>query len=136
VSVSAVSTPLFLPLVPVDLGIRERGDTVEFFAACLLEGDPIDLTGSTVICTFKTDLALADDAVDCFQLSTTSSGLVIFGPPDEGVVAITIAPTDTVDLVDDTLFFWDIQVREVSGRTTTVVKGTLMFVRDVTRRAS
>lgn len=121
---------------PLDLGQFFRGDTRAFTLTLTDEhGVPVDLTAADIWWTAKVDLALEDTEGSSFQLSTLSSGVAISGAPTGGAVKITIPSSATVNLIDDTLFFWDLQVKQGSVITTHEV-GVVLVVRDVTRAVS
>lgn len=127
----------FAPLDPIDLGTRFRGDTVPFTLTLTDDsGAAVDLSGRPDIwSTFKEDLSLDDLEGNGFQLSTLSTGVAILDPPTAGRVTFTIPPTATVNLENDTLFAWDVQVK-IGVAITTRARGVLLFVLDVTRAIS
>lgn len=128
--------PIFLPLPDTDIGYVYRGDTIilpDWFAYDYY-GDVVDLTDGTVWFTAKTDLDLADNGVDVIQCSTWN-GMAEIKDAVAGRFAIRIDPVETKNLVDDTVFTFDCQVKtgEPKPRTLTVKRGVMTVVRDVTR---
>lgn len=98
---------------PTDLGTHFRGETVVFLASLkwLDTGLPMDLTGATIWATFKDDITQNDAIPPGFQLSNLTTGVEIWGLPEDGVVRVRIADVQTASLTDTTQFQWDIKVR-------------------------
>lgn len=124
----------FAALNPVDIGRVYRGDTVvlPIWQARDGEGNVIDLAGATVWFTAKVDLETPDTAAPTIQVSTQDGGIVILDP-QVGLYRITIDPTETQQLLDDTAFVFDVQVETPLPMTRTIRWGGLVVVRDVTR---
>lgn len=135
-SLGVIPPAPFPPVEPIDLGQFFRGDTCTFTLELSdAQGQVVDLTGTDVWFTAKTDLALDDLEGLGFQLSTLSAGVEILDPPTDGNVLITIPPSATSGLEDDTLFFWDLQCKK-GATVQTYRAGTVLVVRDVTRTVS
>jgi hypothetical protein len=130
----AAEAPYFILLPETRLGEVYRGDTLilPIWEARDQRGTLIDLTNATIWFTAKTDLSLADTAPGVIQHSTGLGGIVIIDPV-LGTYRVTVAPSETSHLTDDTTFIFDVQVRTLTPVTATVKRGTLTVVRDVTR---
>ena len=129
-----MSDPLFSLPETIDLGSMFRGDSLPLpvWVAKDYDGTVLDLTGASIWFTAKVRASLPDNDPLAFQQSTATSGVQIINPT-AGQYRITIEPTKTASLADDTAFFWDVQVRTASGKTVTVAYGTLNVVADYTR---
>jgi hypothetical protein len=110
--VEAGSEPYFVLLPETDLGYVYRGDTLilPLWEARNQRGELIDLTGSTVWFTAKTDIGLADDGPNSIQCSTLLGGLEILDA-DDGLYQVTVPPSATQGLTDDTVYVFDAQVK-------------------------
>jgi hypothetical protein len=125
-------------LVPVNLGTAYRGDTVilPVWVAYTREGEPYDLTDSTLWFTAKTDLVLADGEPHVIQVSTADGGIALIGDPEQGAYRVTIDPPETQTLPGDTVFTFDVQLSTNEARIYTIRRGLLTVVRDVTRTST
>jgi hypothetical protein len=132
--------PIFQPLPETDIGFVYRGDTIilpEWFARDYYN-QLIDLTGATIWFTAKVDLEEGDLDPDVIQVSTRDTWVTIVGPPVDGRYQVTIHPGETLNLLDDTVFIFDVQVvtavtaAEPRSRTLTVKRGVMTVIRDVT----
>jgi hypothetical protein len=111
-----------------------RGDTEYYDLAAVRSGAPVDLTGAAVKIWFtakRTKDDLDADAVISLN-STDDPAQCVFTNRPAGLFYIHVMPTDTANVEEDSLVY-DVQVREQSGRVTTVQRGTLHLVRDITR---
>lgn len=109
-----------------------RGDTpVWELAVTDKNGAPYDISGSTIWMTAKNNIDDTDLAA-IFQLSTTT-GEITLTTPLSGLAQIIPTAAATSGLTADAQLYYDIQVRTPANRTFTVVKGTLIVSRDVTR---
>lgn len=111
-----------------------RGDTPIWDVAVTETVDgvtsPFDLTGATLYFTAKQSLGEADPGL--FQL-TNGAGITVTDAAG-GLATIQPARDDTSGLTADWRGFWDVQVsRDGTEQTHTVLNGTLLIVRDVTR---
>lgn len=107
-----------------------RGDTPIWELAVTEDGAAFNLTGATLYFTAK--LALDDADPGVFQL-TNSAGITITDAA-AGEAEIQPRRADTNALTSDVTLFWDVQVSIAgSSETFTVLNGTLVIRRDVTR---
>lgn len=129
-----LSAPIFELLPETDLGRVYRGDTIVLpvWEARDQTGALLDLTGATVWFTAKTDLADADTDEPSIQRTTSNGGVVLVNAPN-GTYQVMIDPASTQQLPDDTAFTFDVQVRTALPATSTVRRGVLVVVRDVTQ---
>lgn len=130
--------PIFLPLPNTDIGYVYRGDTILLppWEARDYYHEIIDLTAAQIWFTAKVDLEEDDTDPGVIQSSTHGSTIEILGDPTNGLYAVMIAPDETHDLLDDTVFIFDVQVitgNETPNRTLTVKRGLMTVIRDVTR---
>lgn len=107
-----------------------RGDTPIWDLAVTENGSPFPLSGATLYFTAKVSLDDADPGL--FQL-TNGSGISITDAAG-GLATIQPRRGDTNTLTADWNGFWDVQVSIAgSSETHTVLSGTLIIARDVTR---
>lgn len=129
--------PIFLPLPDTDIGYVYRGDTILLPEWIALDyyGQVVDLESATVWFTAKVDLEEEDTDDGVVQASTRDGQITVVGPPIEGRYQVRINPGETQNLMDDTVFTFDCQVRtgEANPRTLTVRRGVMTVIRDVTR---
>jgi len=113
---------------PIHLEVL-RGDTAVFDLALESDDGPYDLAGCQLYFTAKRSLDDADGAAGGFQL-TLDNGITV-DTPSSGMAVIRFSRTITAQFDGRTLT-WDLQV--TSGEDTdTPLRGTITFVRDVTR---
>lgn len=110
------------------------GDTFQFTITVTRAGSPVNLTGASLWVTAKhkkSDL----DSQAVFQL-TIGSGIVVTDAAG-GIAAATVVPSNTTALRGaDTSLYFDVQLKESGGATTsTLVKGDLLVEADVTHAA-
>jgi hypothetical protein len=127
-----MSIPYALPENTL-LGSVYRGDTIVLpeWEALDRFGDIIDLTGATIWFTAKEKLTDPDGEAPGFQISSNSGDISIIDLP-EGIYQVTIPASATIALEDSLAMFWDVQVRTTTGIITTIQRGTITFVADVT----
>lgn len=107
-----------------------RGDTEVFDAAITVAGVAVNITGCSLRFTAKRSLSDADaDAV--FQLVTPTEITITNGPG--GLCQITVASTDTDQLLVPTLCYCDLQLVDTLNNVSTTATGTLLIKIDVTR---
>jgi hypothetical protein len=115
----------------------KRGDTPLWnIQAYEVDGTtPFDLTGYTLRMTFKRSLA-DDDADAVFELSTVE-GTITITDAANGQATAQPERGDTSGLTVDTTLQWDLQAARdaTTDVTYTLVSGTLLVSRDVTRTA-
>lgn len=128
----------FDPLEPVFLGAAYRGDTLllPMWVARDQRGIVLDLTEADIWFTAKSSLEDTDAEVPTIQCTSDSGQIMVVDPPIMGMYQVTIQPSQTRALKDDTVFSFDVQVITTIPRTTTVRVGTMIIVRDVTRAGS
>lgn len=96
----------------------------------LYEGDtgttPLDLTGVTEIVYVARKQAGAGAAL--IELKLTEDTIEVTGGPEDGLIKLHFADTDTLPVSGDRLvgvFAMEIQVTDASGHKTTVLQGDL-----------
>lgn len=92
---------------------------------------PVDLTLSTteVYFTAKTSLALADASAFVQKTATLNSP----SSARKNLATVTVAPADTLGLLDTTDFYFDVQLEEPDGRITRLDHGIWKVGAAVTR---
>lgn len=122
------------PLVPIDLGTLYRGDTMilPIWQAQNQRGFVIDLTGVYLRFTAKTDLASTDASAPTIQVSSDDGGFVILDAAS-GFYRVILQPGETQNLLDDTVFTFDVQLYANSANVYTIRRGLMTVARDVTR---
>jgi hypothetical protein len=98
---------------------------------------PVDITGASIRFTVKTSSG-DTDANAIIKKGTTDTGLGGIVPVDapNGLAQITVSPADTSTLSAPTWYAYDIQLRETSGRVTTVQSGRFLIKSDITSTSS
>ncbi len=91
------------------------------------DGNVVDITNHTIKFTVRHAPA---DAVAEIAKTTGGGGIAIVDAPN-GVARITLSDVDT-DL-DAGKYFYDVEVTDVSGRTTTVILDNFVVKSDVSR---
>jgi hypothetical protein len=109
-----------------------RGDTFQFKAVIVKNGQPQDITGGYFWVTLKEDINDLDD--NAVIQKTTDSGISVISA-ENGQIEVTISPEDTeaLDLDDDTTYYWDLQYEDYIGNVQTIFKGKFTVMLDVTR---
>lgn len=92
-----------------------------------MEGNPVDLTGSTVFFTVKRNMQDTDANALIAKSTTTHTSAV------DGETQITLTTTDT-DITGT--FYYDVQVKNSDGEIFSVIADKIIFVDDVTKRTS
>lgn len=111
--------------------VMKRGDSALWdFVATYPSGAPLVLTSATVWMTAKNQLSDADVAA-VFQVSTTGGQITLTDAPN-GKFRVQLTPSNTNTLTKDTNLFWDVQVKDASGKIYTVADGTLLVKLDAT----
>lgn len=110
--------------------VMKRGDTLVIDLTVTRNAAAVNLTGASLWMTAKTDFSGADPGQ--FQ-KTVGVGITITNAAG-GLAQIVVAPADT-DAVGatTTTFKYDIQLKEASGRVSTIQIGLLTVEPDVTR---
>ena len=107
---------------------RVKGDTFNLDIQILNDsGDVIDLTGATVFFTVKRNLQDTDAQALISKTITSHSS------PSTGETSITFTSTD-VDYVGE--FYYDVKIKDVSNKITSVFKDKFILVEHVTIRTS
>lgn len=107
-----------------------RGDTTSIDFELTDGGDPVDLTGATVFFTAKSAIdADATDAASAISVEVTSHT-----NPTAGETLIPLTASDTT--VTPGEYFYDVQVKNLSGTILSIPYRKLEVVADVTRRTS
>lgn len=118
--------------LPPEGEIWLAGDTHTIEIVLEEEGQPIPLTGLNAEFTAKINKTDADNALTNISKSLGSG--IEFTDPDNGVLLVTLSPSDTDWLEKDTAFFWDVQLDDGPEDVFTVASGTVTFTADVTQR--
>lgn len=106
-----------------------RGDTVSItFTLTDENGDPVNLTGSTVYFTAKKQID--DDAADA--KAVISKDVTSHSDPVNGETIINLTSSDTD--IDLGIYFYDIQIKDSINNITSLPVKQLKVVEDVTRR--
>ena len=105
-----------------------RGDTQSFTVICTNPdtGLPIDITGYEFFLTVKQSI----DDLDADAVIAINESVLPFA--SEGRVVIHVSNTLTQDLAGT--YYYDIQVKAMSGDITTLMMGSMIFAKDTTRR--
>lgn len=92
------------------------------------DGDPINLTDSTVFFTIKTNKSdLDSDAIISKSQSSHTD-------PTNGITSISLTNLDTNVKVGD--YYYDFQLVDSSGLVTTILTGIFKIKQDITTRTS
>jgi hypothetical protein len=119
-----------LPPPPPSTKKVYRGDTIVLEAIITQDLVPVDLTGYTILATFKQSLADADDAPTSIQKSIGSGITVVDAPAGE--IRITLSPADTIMNTTTVTYKVDIQLKK-AGVISTPDDGELTVSLDVTQ---
>jgi hypothetical protein len=111
-----------------------RGDTEYYDLAAIRSGAPVSLVGANVKIWFSAKRTSDDvDADAVIKLNSADNPIqIVFTDRPAGLFFIVLTPADTLAIEEEKLVF-DVQVREQDGRITTVVRGKLHILPDVTR---
>lgn len=96
------------------------------------DGNPVDLTGSTVFFTAKS--AFTDEDVAAAISVTVSSFTSEDDDPTNGVVYIPLADTDTDVTAGE--YYYDVQVKKADGTIVSIPYRKLKVIDDVTERTT
>lgn len=113
-----------------------RGDTAPFVGAVTeSNGDPRDITTDTLFFTAKH--SIADPDLDAVIALETGSGIEATDPGN-GIFVVTVPPASTsgLDITEETVLQYDVQLVDDSGGVFTIDRGTISIVPDVTRAIS
>lgn len=91
-------------------------------------GDAIDITGYTIFFTAKTN----QDDIDANAV--ISKDVTSHTSPSEGISTIALASSDTD--VTAGRYWYDIQIKDTSGKITSTSPYTLTITQDITERTS
>lgn len=122
-----MATTTTLNLCPLDLDVCvTRGDTVAWtFTVQNSAGVATDITGATFLLTVDPDPAPTTSAANLFQLT----GTVTDAP--NGVVEFAMSPTQADQV--PSVYFFDLQMTDVTGAIRTLAKGKFEFRQDITK---
>ena len=111
-----------------------KGDNEYYDLRAIRSGLPIDLTGDNVKIWFSAKRVRSDPDEDAvISLNNVDHPTqIVFVDRSQGLFYIALIPANTIDINDDYLVF-DVQVREQTGRITTVTSGNIKLARDITR---
>lgn len=99
-----------------------RGDDRDFTITLTEDGSPIDLTGYSVVSTFRDDI---DSDTATFQLMTADASIEIAADPTTGVITLHIPSTATADLERNITLLGDIELTDGSGNVRTAPEPSL-----------
>lgn len=106
-----------------------RGDDINITLAFTdTDGDPVDLTGSTLFFTVKEKLSDVDDDAVIEKDVTSHTN------PTGGVTVLALTSTDTD--INAGSYYWDIQIKNEAGKIASSQKGLLKVLQDVTLRTN
>jgi hypothetical protein len=109
-----------------------RGDTIIMDAAVSQGGIALNITGYSIWFTAKPNIADNDLTSGVIQ-KTIGSGIVVVDAA-KGLIRITIAPADTANITQDTIYQCDVQIKNTAtGEISTTAKGTMKVELDVTK---
>jgi len=111
-----------------------KGDTEYYDLAAIRSNLPISLVGLNVKAWFTAKRTKEDlDANALISLNSADDPTqIVFTDRPGGLFFVQLVPADTVNIDEDYLVY-DVQVREQDGRVTTVARGKLYLVQDITR---
>jgi len=105
-----------------------RGDTQVYTLTIKdKDGNPIDLTGSTIFFTMKENLTLPDDSAALQVIVKTHTD------PTNGITKITVPATDTSNLKGGYTYFYDFQLVDANSNVKTLLAGKVKVLPDVTQ---
>ncbi len=110
---------------------RNKGDTTPF-TVTILESDavtPIDVTGFAFTMTVDPSATPPDNTTKVFDL-TVGAGIVISDGP-AGVITVTLT-TSAAD-TEPGNYHYDIQMVDLGGIITTILKGTYKVIQGITK---
>ncbi len=110
------------------LTVTRRDDKVFTFYFYDEDGNAVNLTGCVLYTTVKQYTSDTDAS------AKIASTLTIATPASSGVATWTLVPADTQYLSGQ--YFWDVQLRDSSGKITTLIRDIFEVVEDVTIRTS
>lgn len=110
-----------------------RGDDTDFtLTFSKIDGTAQDITGWTIWFTAKIAESDADEQAK-FQKSTAAGAGIVLTTPAEGIATVSILEADTSDLRNETVLYYDVQVKDGADKIVTTEKGTLTVQVDITR---
>lgn len=118
--------------LPEEGDVWLSGDTHSIQVTVLEEGQPVPLSGLNALFTAKLNKQDADNALT--NITKSLGDGIEFVDPDNGVLLITISPSDTDWIEKDTTFVWDVQLDDGPEDVFTAASGTVTFTVDVTQR--
>jgi hypothetical protein len=110
-----------------------RGDTVEIFISLTdVEGlEQIDVTGMMIWFTLKR--SPDDTDLQALLQKNTSTGGVIITNTALGQAKVILSAEETSAIPAPSIYLYDVQVKDASGKVTTVDEGYLDLRTDITR---
>lgn len=107
------------------LSVVRRDDRIYTLYLYDSDGDALDLTGCTLYSTVKQNQDDLDAVAKISKTLTVSS-------PATGIATLTFLPADTQYLLG--IYYWDVQMVNASGYTTTLIRDFLEVLSDTTIR--
>jgi len=96
-----------------------RGTTKTYAITVEKDGSPVDITGASIVATFKSDLSLAD-----IDAEIQKAGVILDGP--NGSAQVTLEATDTQ--VEPGTYHYDFVLTEVGGEVTVLLAGEVAIL--------
>lgn len=110
-----------------------RGDTLSWQLPVRLNGAPYNTSGSKFWMTGKASIDDLDaDAI--FQIGSDTSEITPVGPTSDGLMAVKVPATITVNFVPGATIEYDVQILTPLGEVYTLEIGEFEVEADVTRR--
>ena len=109
-----------------------RGDTLEFKVFLTENNQPVDITGGFFWFTIKDDIN--DTDAQAIIVKDSNNGITITNST-LGQLVVLVEPIETIslNLIESTTYYWDLQYQDVFGVVHTVFFGKLTVKLDVTR---
>ncbi|RLC49287.1 MAG: hypothetical protein DRH57_00260 [Candidatus Cloacimonadota bacterium] len=105
-----------------------RGDTQIYELTITDEnGNPVDITGATVWFTLKTDKSLPDNEAVIQKVVTDHVD------PANGKTKVVLTADETANLVPNTYYFYDFQIKFQNGDVFTLIADKVKILEDVTK---
>ena len=108
-----------------------RGDDNVYNLSVVRNNAAVNISGAKLWFTAKHDQDDPDTLAVIKLNSTDNPGQISLVDQVHGLASITLKPADTV-LLEETALWYDVQMKESTGRVTTIVSGILKITKDVT----
>jgi len=105
-----------------------RGDTLKYNLVITdKDSNPVDLTGSTIWLTMKSDPSVDDTSAEIQQSVSTHTDA------SNGKTTVVVPNTTTDTLTPSSTLYYDFQWVTPSDEVTTIMSGKVKVLRDITR---